>query len=71
MKCKNFKSHDEWDCRLITHDFSLPHTQMLDELKTKNSFLNSEKDELNALILEQAKELSGAERVTLYHHRYQ
>uniref|UniRef100_A0A3B4VE94 Unconventional myosin-Va-like n=1 Tax=Seriola dumerili TaxID=41447 RepID=A0A3B4VE94_SERDU len=55
---RRYCNHNEWELRLRAHDFFLSHNQVVEELNTKNSLLNSEKDELNILILEQAKQLT-------------
>lgn len=44
---------------MITHDLPSSYNQVVEELNMKNSLLNSEKDELNKVILEQAQQLTG------------
>lgn len=48
-------------CNLI---FASSQNQVIEELNMKNSLLNSKKDDLNKLILEQAQQLTGTEQFT-------
>lgn len=52
-------------------DFASSQNQVIEELNMKNSLLNSEKDELNKLLLEQTQQLTGTgEFISNLHHGF-
>lgn len=41
--------------------FASSHNQVVEELNMKNTLLNTERDELTTVILEQSKQMTGTE----------